>query len=942
MKITFLLSWADEMGGTELAVFNQAAQLAPRHDVEILSVFKTRDLPFFELDGRVKARYLVDKCGEYQRPVRSTVLGEEECRALSSLPSRVIHRSWEGAFNRLTDIEMEAVIGKLDSDILISTTPALMVAAARFAPSVVITVHQEHRASQLRGSTGQPLLIHAPEVDAIVTLTERTQEWFAESLGRSAPVLDNIPNVAPQGFRPRSSLATRTMVMAGRVTAEKRMDHAIEAFHQVSGSHPEWQLRIFGEGPERNRLLRRVEELGLHDRVHVPGSVQNMSEEWAKASICLLTSKSEAFPLVLLEAFAAGVPAISYDIVTGPAEIIRHGVDGLLVPAGDIGSLAASMEKLILDDSLRTQMGNEALRGLERFSTERITARWEALFGTLTARRDDPERLRDRAARIARRSAELGAGRFQVAVAPTRLAHSTDAQRELEDKIQGQNPSLVRASGRLAEVRNDLLANDAVIRNLGHVADVLERHGIPYVMLRSKRSQKRIAVPVNRRREVLEAFAADYAGQAVYAELLGPTDDAPGAVLAERLASVGEVKGLRVFRPVISSSRTLRYGPGYGCDLEFWTQDPGGESGGWVTSRGATLVGSSLPSLVPTSTLKIDDRSYSTVGVFSQQLVSDICFPIDAVYTWVDDTDPAWRERLDRARAEHGMLRAAESDASARFRNRDELRYSLRSLAMYAPWIRKIFLVTDDQVPSWLDTACTKVEVISHRDLFADSSALPTFNSHAIESQIHRIPGLAEHFIYLNDDFFLGRPVKPSLFFQSNGVAKYFASPTSIPFGDPTESDEGYFAAAKNIRNLIEKSFGVTVTHGFLHAPYPLRRSVLQEISQKFSAELERTSRTKFRSVTDISLPSSLHHHYGYLTGTSVPSALRCSYVNVGDYEEHLKLTRLLTGRAFDVFCLADSLVAEVPEVEQGRVMRAFLRAYFPVASPFERRGAEG
>ena len=81
---------------------------------------------------------------------------------------------------------------------------------------------------------------------------------------------------------------------------------------------------------------------------------------------------------------------------------------------------------------------------------------------------------------------------------------------------------------------------------------------------------------------------------------------------------------------------------------------------------------------------------------------------------------------------------------------------------MYAPWVRNIYLVTDDQVPDWLDTSCPDVKVVSHREIFANQADLPTFNSHAIESQIHRIEGLSEHFLYLNDDFFVGRPLSPT------------------------------------------------------------------------------------------------------------------------------------------------------------------------------------
>ncbi|TXS39782.1 glycosyl transferase family 1, partial [Streptomyces sp. t39] len=92
-----------------------------------------------------------------------------------------------------------------------------------------------------------------------------------------------------------------------------------------------------------------------------------------------------------------------------------------------------------------------------------------------------------------------------------------------------------------------------------------------------------------------------------------------------------------------------------------------------------------------------------------------------------------------------------------------------------------------------------------------------------------------------------------------------------------------------------------------------------------------------FRANTDLSLTSSLHHHYGYLTGRSVPGLISCSYINVGNYEHHTVLSRLLASRSHDVFCIGESADAEVPVDEQDRVLRAFLNAYFPVRSRFER-----
>jgi hypothetical protein len=158
-----------------------------------------------------------------------------------------------------------------------------------------------------------------------------------------------------------------------------------------------------------------------------------------------------------------------------------------------------------------------------------------------------------------------------------------------------------------------------------------------------------------------------------------------------------------------------------------------------------------------------------------------------------------------------------------------------------------------------------------------------------------------------------------------------------VPPTELSDDDEAYFAAAKNNRALLEDAFGRVATHGFLHTPHALRRSVLTEIAERFPQEVSRTAANPFRSASDLSITSSLHHHYGYLTAKSVPGQITCSYVNAGNYEHHSVLSRLLATRGHDVFCIGESPDAEVPAEEQDRVLRAFLSAYFPVRSRFER-----
>ena len=396
-------------------------------------------------------------------------------------------------------------------------------------------------------------------------------------------------------------------------------------------------------------------------------------------------------------------------------------------------------------------------------------------------------------------------------------------------------------------------------------------------------------------------------------------------------------------------------GPGYGCDVEFWAEEPDEESGpddaeegrgrlvaprfnravesvprdgAHVTAPGHLFTRFVLADSVGRAP-EVRTRPEMTVP-----LPDDLPFPVDAVYTWVDGDDPAWRRR--RAAA-GGVPYHAEAANDARYLNRDELRYSLRSLHLYAPWIRHVYLVTDDQAPDWLDTAHPRLTVVDHRDVFADPGVLPTFNSHAIESQLHHIDGLAEHFLYFNDDVFLGAPLLPDRFFLPSGITRYFPSRALLPSGPPAPGDVPVSIAGKNNRALLQERFGTYVTQKMKHTPHALRRSTLAEIEERFPDRHRQTAASRFRSATDLSIPSAFHHYYAAFTGRAVPGQIPYDYFDLAHPDLAARLARLLRRRDRNVFCLNDTLSGAGDLAGQVALVRPFLEAYFTHPSPFER-----
>ncbi len=322
---------------------------------------------------------------------------------------------------------------------------------------------------------------------------------------------------------------------------------------------------------------------------------------------------------------------------------------------------------------------------------------------------------------------------------------------------------------------------------------------------------------------------------------------------------------------------------------------------------------------------------------------------VDVVYLWVNGNDDVWRTKRQaaakRARLQGNQDLAIHGDVEGRYRDNEELRFSLRALEQFFPDHGHIYIVTDNQVPLWL-AASDRITIVDHRDLIPHK-ALPTFDSGHIESYIHRIAGLSERYFYLNDDVFFGAAVKLDEWFWPGGVFVAWSD-------DPQVSNEPLRRDSTSLENACRLSEQWMRANGrpkprlgyqhtfrtFAHAPRPMRKSILLELEVVASELFERVRSTVFRSWDCPTIISDFVLRWALSQGLARVREYPHIYVSTGDFEvsKQLKsLTQSFGELAF--FCINDTTDNALDNDPRLSQIRHALQRILPRASTFEISG---
>ncbi len=216
--------------------------------------------------------------------------------------------------------------------------------------------------------------------DRFVVLTQEDKQMWGEMPG--IRVIPNAANFIAENY---SDCSANRVIAVGRLDYQKSFDRLIMAWEKVLQKRPDWRLDIFGQGEWQEMLQKMIVHRGLQDVVRINAPTKNIGKEYSESSMLVMSSHYEGFPMVMVEAMACGLPAVSFDFKCGPKDIIKDGENGVIVPDGDIDALAEAMMKLMGDDELRKRMGEEGKKVVETYSEEKVMSKWMKLYEEVVA-----------------------------------------------------------------------------------------------------------------------------------------------------------------------------------------------------------------------------------------------------------------------------------------------------------------------------------------------------------------------------------------------------------------------------------------------------------------------------------------------------------------------------------------------------------------------------
>lgn len=361
-------------GGIEKQTITLANELSKDYEVEIISTYSMNNPPAYEISDRVKVKYLMDT-----HPNRKEIADAIKSKNIFALIRQGI-RAVKILYSKTSLMQKE--IKKLDCDFVLSTRVEFAEMLSKYAPKGVATLTQEHL------HDGSKKYIERcrkafRNLDYLIVLCRGSKANFSKWLEDNKKIkIVEIPNILENIPQENAKLEGKNLISAGRLHPVKNFGGLLQVFDLVLKQVPDAKLTIVGGGEELGYLENIIKQLNLEEKVTITGMVSK--EEVAKymlnSDVYVMTSLTECFPMVLLEASSIGLPLISYDVPVGPEAIIENGKNGYLIPFEDKEQMANTIVRVLGDEKLKKDLAYISKENASLYLPEKVMPCWKEIF----------------------------------------------------------------------------------------------------------------------------------------------------------------------------------------------------------------------------------------------------------------------------------------------------------------------------------------------------------------------------------------------------------------------------------------------------------------------------------------------------------------------------------------------------------------------------------
>lgn len=355
-------------GGAENVISNLSNILCENNEVNIISTYKLANTPAFYIDSRVKIEYLMTDI----KPNR-----EELKKAIKSKNIFKILKEGITSFRvlMLRKVLMIKAIKKCDSDIIISTRVLHNSWLGKYGKSDIIKIAQEHNHHNNDKKVIKKTIKSLKKIDYFMPVSQELYEFYKDKVNAKTIYIPNSLDFEPTKI---ATLENKNFIAVGRLAKEKGFADLIRIFSKLVGKDKTLNLRIVGDGEEKENLQNEIKSLKLEENVELCGfkSKKELDELYLDSSIYLMTSYTESFGLVLVEAESYGIPCVVFDSAQGAKEIIEDGINGFLIQNRNENEFIDKVQDLLLDKEKRIKMGEAGIEKSYKYRKENVAKEW--------------------------------------------------------------------------------------------------------------------------------------------------------------------------------------------------------------------------------------------------------------------------------------------------------------------------------------------------------------------------------------------------------------------------------------------------------------------------------------------------------------------------------------------------------------------------------------